>query len=75
MCEPTGRLTGKGAIRSYWAEALARTPELKFELHTVLTGIDSLVLNYKGSNGRLAAEVFELDEHRVVSRSSAYYDV
>lgn len=58
--EPTGTLTGKSAIRPYWAKALARTPDLKFELHTILIGIDSLVLYYRSSAGRHAAEVFEL---------------
>jgi hypothetical protein len=74
MGEPTGALAGKDAIRPYWARALARTPELKFELLTVLLGINSLVLYYKGSTGRLAAEVFEFDEHGVVQKSAAHYD-
>ncbi len=73
MGEPTGRLKGKGAIREYWAKALARLPELRFELYTSLIGIDSLVLYYKGSAGRLAAEVFEFDARGVVRRSSAHY--
>jgi len=74
MGEPTGTLIGKSAIRPYWAKALARTPDLKFELHTILTGINSLVLYYKSSTGRLAAEVFEFDERGVVRRSAAHYD-
>lgn len=51
MGEPSGRLTGKAAIRPYWAKALARIPDLKFELLTVLAGIDSLALYYRGSGG------------------------
>src|SRR5262245_49342263 len=74
MGEPTGTLAGKGAIRPYWAKALARTPDLKFELNTILTGINGLVLYYKTSTGRLAAEVFEFDERGLVRRSSAHYD-
>ena len=74
MGEPTGTLAGKGAIRPYWAKALARTPKLKFELHTVLIGINSLVLYYRGSTGRSAAEVFEFDERGVVRKSAAHYD-
>ena len=73
MNDRTGTLTGKDAIRPYWAKALARTPDLKFELRTILTGINSIVLHYKGSAGRLAAEVFEFGDHGLVKRSSAHY--
>jgi hypothetical protein len=75
MQEPSGTLKGKEAIRPYWAKALAKTPGLRFELQTVLAGIDSLVLYYTGANGRLAAEVFEFNERGVVRRSAAHYDV
>ena len=68
-----GRLKGKDAIRPYWAKALARTPNLKFELHAVLTGIDSLVLYYENATGRIAAEVFEFEADGLVRRSSAHY--
>jgi ketosteroid isomerase-like protein len=74
MGERTGTLVGKAAIRPYWAKALARAPELRFEVQTVLAGINSLVLYYKGSKGRLAAEVFEFDERGVVRKSAAHYD-
>src|SRR5262245_14610766 len=74
MGEPTGTLIGKSAIRPYWAKALALTPDLRFELHTILTGIDSLVLYYKSSAGRLAAEAFEFDERGIVRKSAAHYD-
>lgn len=73
MGDPAGTLTGKDAIRRYWTKALARSPELKFELVTILTGIDSIVLYYKGSGGRLAAEVFEFGDGGLVRRSSAHY--
>ena len=73
MGESSGRLCGKRAIRPYWAKALARTPDLKFELLTALAGIDSVVLYYKGAHGRLAAEVFEFDNGGVVRKSAAHY--
>ena len=75
MGEPTGTLTGKDTIRPYWTRALARTPHLTFELRTILTGVDRIVLYYKGSTGRLAAEAFEFDDHGLVRRSSAHYEV
>lgn len=74
MNEPSGTLTGKHAIRPYWAKALSQQPDLKFELHTVLCGIDSIVIYYKNSRGRMAAERFEFNEEGLVFRSAAHYD-
>jgi ketosteroid isomerase-like protein len=73
MGEPSGRLAGKAAIRPYWSKALARVPDLKFELITVLTGIDGVVLYYKSVQGRLAAEAFEFDDRGMVRKSAAHY--
>jgi len=73
MSDPGGMLPGKDAIRRYWAKALARTPDLKFEIRAILIGVSSVVLHYKGSAGRLAAEVFEFGEDGLVKRSSAHY--
>jgi hypothetical protein len=63
MGDPTGTLKGKDAIRPYWAKALARAPELQFKLRTILTGMNSIVLYYEGSAGRMVAEVFEFGDH------------
>ena len=75
MGERSGTLVGKLAIRPYWKMALARTPELRFELQAVLTGVDGLVLYYKGSKGQWAAEVFEFDERGMVRKSAVHYAV
>ena len=74
MSEPSGTLTGKHAIRPYWVKALSQAPELRFELHTVLCGVNSIVLCYKSSRGRLAAERFEFNEDGLVGKSAAHYD-
>lgn len=70
--EPSGTLTGKEAVGQYWAKALALIPDLRFELITVLTGIDSLTLYYRGARG-LAAEVFQFGPDRKVSNAWAHY--
>ena len=36
--EPSGRLVGKDAVGAYWATALARIPDLRFELLAVMHG-------------------------------------
>jgi len=73
--EPSGTLRGKAAVGAYWKKALGLMPDLEFELLTVLAGVDSITLYYKGARGRLAAEVFHFGpDHRVV-RAFAHYAV
>lgn len=70
--EPSGKLKGRAAVGAYWSAALARMPELRFELREVLLGAASLVLVYQGARG-LAAEMFEFDAHGLVVRAAAHY--
>jgi hypothetical protein len=71
--EPSGCLVGKAAIGAYWAKALARVPDLHFELIAVLHGIDSIVLHYRRPDGQIAAEVFHFNSAGLVDRASANY--
>ena len=72
--EPSGRLVGKSAVEEYWAAALVRIPDLRFELLAVMHGVDSIVLHYRGAGGRLAAEVFYLNSDGLVYRACANYE-
>lgn len=71
--EPSGVLRGKEAVGAYWTAALARLPELRFELLTVLTGVDSITLYYRGIRG-LAAEVFFFNAEGKVRQAAAHYE-
>lgn len=73
--EPSGTLRGKVAVGAYWRKALELNPGLRFELITVLRGVRSIVLYYRGVRG-LSAEVFEFeDDHGgLVRRSFANYE-
>ena len=71
--EPSGRLAGKVAVGAYWTTALARIPDLHFELLAVTHGIDSVVLHYRGAGGQLAAEVFFFNSAGLVIRACANY--
>lgn len=71
--EPSGTLRGKATVGAYWKKALGMIPDLQFELLSVLTGVNSLVLYYKGARGRLAAEVFHFDPDKKVVRAFAHY--
>ena len=73
--EPSGTLRGKAAVGAYWAKALELIPDLHFELISVLVGVTSITLYYKGTRGRLAAEVFHFGARQMVSRAFAHYDV
>jgi hypothetical protein len=71
--EPSGKLKGKAAIAAYWKRALERLPDLHFEPISVLTGVESVTINYKSAGGRLAAEDFFFDPTGKVSKAAAHY--
>lgn len=72
MGERSGMLKGKDGVRTYWAQALARNPGLRFELLTTLVGVSSVTLYYNGARG-LSAEVFHFDEAGKVKQAFAHY--
>lgn len=71
--EPSGTLRGKAAVGAYWRKALALVPDLHFELITVLVGVHSVNLHYKGAKGRLVAEVFFFGPGGKVTQAMAHY--
>jgi hypothetical protein len=73
--EPSGTLKGKAAVGGYWRRALDLVPDLQFELLSVLAGVSSIILYYKGARGRLAAEVFHFGPDQKVIRAFAHYAV
>jgi ketosteroid isomerase-like protein len=72
--EPSGTLRGKAAVSAYWKKALELIPDLHFQLISVLVGVTSITLYYKGARGRLAAEVFHFGAEQKVSKAFAHYD-
>ena len=73
--EASGTLKGKAAVGAYWKKALGLIPDLRFELLSVLVGVHSITLHYKGAKGRLAAEVFHFGADHKVIRAFAHYAV
>jgi ketosteroid isomerase-like protein len=57
-----GVITNKKDLRKYFETGLSTYPDLHFQLHNCLVGTNTLVLYYTSVDGRLAAEVFELNE-------------
>jgi hypothetical protein len=58
--EPSGTLRGIQTLRRYFAAGLSRFPDLRFGLHGVLAGIDSITIVYTSVHARKAAEVMVL---------------
>lgn len=72
MGEPSGTLKGKAAVREYWSRALARIPDLHFDLLAVFAGASSVVIHYRGPRGS-GAEVFWFNDAGKVHRAAAHY--
>jgi hypothetical protein len=72
--EPVDFVSGKPALRRYWAKALAGNKGLLFDLERVFLGSDSLTIAYRNHRGQNAAETFTFDAGRLVVRSIATYD-
>lgn len=51
-----GVIVGKDALRSYWTAALARVPDLHFELDGVFAGIDTITLVYRNQRQQRVTE-------------------
>jgi ketosteroid isomerase-like protein len=69
-----GCLSGKQAVRSYWAKALVLFPNLKFEHICTLIGVNGLVIYYLGATGKRVAEVFQFNQQGLVVRAHAHYE-
>jgi hypothetical protein len=70
--ESAGVLRGKAALRDYWTTALARIPDLHFDIVGVYTGVDHLVLNYRNHLGGLVCEVLRFDGALVAEGAGTY---
>lgn len=70
---PTGTIKGKTALKNYFARGLEKYPDLKFQLHEVLIGVQSITLTYESVNNLMAAEVMEFTPKGQVMRVTAHY--
>lgn len=74
MREPTGTLHGVNALRDYFGKALAKYPNLGFELLYILTGLDSVTILYRSLHrGSLGAEVMSVNTQGKVVRATVHY--
>jgi hypothetical protein len=57
LADSDGVIRGKAELRRYWTEALAKIPDLRFELLGVYGGVDAIVIHYRNQKGGLVNEV------------------
>ena len=71
---PNGGLKGKDSIRSYWSRGLETTPSLRFDLLSVMVGVNSLGILYRSVTAkRTVVERIEFNEQRRAMRAEALY--
>lgn len=66
-------LQGKNALRDYWGKALARQPDLRFEVCDVFKGASMLALTYRNHRDVLAVEHFWFDASGLVHEAAALH--
>jgi hypothetical protein len=71
--EKNGTLKGKNVVRAYWEKALKMNPTLHFELIKSFSGVNSIVIHYKGHRG-LSAEIFFFNGEGKVTSAYAHYE-
>jgi ketosteroid isomerase-like protein len=67
-----GIVRGKDALRRYWTAALAKNPDLRFQITTIYRGIDTIVIAYKNQSGVDRAEVLTFQDGLVVEGHGAF---
>jgi uncharacterized protein (TIGR02246 family) len=67
----TGTLRGKERLRAYWSAALAKLPELHFELIDLYVSPDSVVVFYANERGSKICEYLRLDAEGKIRQGSA----
>jgi len=71
---PDGRLKGKENVRHYWEKALEKYSDLHFELHEVLSCLNTVIIYYTSIRGKKAAEFFKFNEDGKVILAMGHYN-
>jgi hypothetical protein len=69
--DPGGTLRGKHRLREYWSLALARLPDLHFDLINLYVSPDSLVVFYANERGQKICEYLRVDADGKIRQGSA----
>ncbi|QIG91445.1 MULTISPECIES: nuclear transport factor 2 family protein [unclassified Bradyrhizobium] len=67
----SGTVRGKTQLRAYWSAALAKLPELHFELIDLYVSPDSVVVFYQNERGSKICEYLRCDADGKITQGSA----
>jgi ketosteroid isomerase-like protein len=71
--DPSGTLRGRENLRMYYTLGLSLFPELTVTVLQVFTGVNSLVVHYRGADELLAAEMMQVTPAGLICRVYAHY--
>jgi hypothetical protein len=72
--KPEGKLEGKVSLEQHFKKGLEEMPDIHFEFHSILYGLNSIILFYKRETGILAADVVTFNKAGKVSEVRTYYE-
>lgn len=79
LSEVTGRsmehIRGVRNLRRFWGRSFELVPAFKMELVSVLTGVDSIVINFRGVYDTLSANVLYFNRDNKVIKSLAFFEI
>ena len=67
----SGTLRGKDRLRAYWGTALAKLPNLHFDLIDIYVSPDSVVVFYQNDRGAKICEYLRLNDEGKIRQGSA----
>lgn len=77
--EITGRsvdkVRGIRDLKRFWTRSLELFPSFKMELVSVMAGVDSVVINFRGAYDTLAANVCYFNRDNKIIKVVAYFEI
>lgn len=67
-----GIVRGKAALRRYWCAALALAPDLAFQVTTVFSGVDCLLIHFRNEKGQDRVEALRFQDGLVIEGHGTY---
>jgi ketosteroid isomerase-like protein len=67
-----GILKGKEALRRYWSAAIAKVPDLRFEVTSLFEGMECLLIGFRNEAGMDRFEVLRFRDGLVIEGHGTY---
>lgn len=71
----TERLRGIRDLKRFWSRSLEFFPTLKMELISVMTSVDSTVINFRGAYNTAGANVLYFNNDNKIIKAVAYFEI